>query len=38
MVKDYIALTKPRIVLLLVFTTITAMVIAANGVRCKLQC
>ena len=30
--KAYVQLTKPRIVLLLLFTTITAMVIAANGV------
>lgn len=31
-IKDYIALTKPRIVVLLVFTTVTAMMIAADGV------
>ena len=29
--RDYIQLTKPRIVVLLVFTTVTAMVIAAQG-------
>ncbi|MBV9865539.1 MAG: protoheme IX farnesyltransferase [Abitibacteriaceae bacterium] len=29
--KDYIALTKPRVISLLLFTTITAMVIAAGG-------
>ncbi|MBC7814989.1 MAG: protoheme IX farnesyltransferase, partial [Burkholderiales bacterium] len=32
MAKAYLQLTKPRIVLLLLFTTITTMVIAANGV------
>lgn len=31
MVKDYIALTKPRVISLLLFTTILAMVIAAGG-------
>jgi protoheme IX farnesyltransferase len=31
-VLTYVELTKPRIVLLLLFTTVTAMVIAANGV------
>ena len=31
-IRDYIQLTKPRIVVLLVFTTVTAMVIAAQGV------
>jgi len=30
--KDYVALAKPRIAILLVFTTVTAMMIAANGV------
>lgn len=30
-VKDYIALTKPRVISLLLFTTILAMVIAAGG-------
>src|SRR5579859_3090591 len=34
--SDYIQLTKPRIVLLLIFTTITAMVIGANGTTLKL--
>src|SRR5258707_1248677 len=29
--RDYLALTKPRIVVLLIFTTVTAMVIAAQG-------
>jgi heme o synthase len=29
--RDYLALTKPRIVILLVFTTVTAMVVAARG-------
>jgi heme o synthase len=29
--RDYFQLTKPRIVVLLIFTTVTAMVIAANG-------
>ncbi len=31
-VRDYVELTKPRIVLLLLFTTLTAMVIAADGI------
>ncbi|NWF68051.1 MAG: protoheme IX farnesyltransferase [Chloroflexi bacterium] len=31
-IRNYIELTKPRIVLLLLFTTITAMVIAAGGI------
>ncbi len=31
LLKDYVALAKPRIALLLVFTTVTAMIIAANG-------
>jgi protoheme IX farnesyltransferase len=30
-IRDYIQLTKPRIAVLLVFTTVTAMVIAAEG-------
>lgn len=30
--RDYVALAKPRIAILLVFTTVTAMIIAANGV------
>jgi protoheme IX farnesyltransferase len=30
-VRDYIQLAKPRIVLLLIFTTVTAMVVAARG-------
>lgn len=30
--NDYIQLTKPRIAILLVFTTVTAMIIAANGI------
>lgn len=29
--KDYVALTKPRVISLLLFTTLTAMVIAAGG-------
>src|SRR5262249_14675820 len=29
--RDYLQLTKPRIVVLLIFTTVTAMVIAAEG-------
>lgn len=29
--RDYLQLTKPRISILLIFTTVTAMVIAANG-------
>jgi len=29
--RDYLQLTKPRIVILLIFTTVTAMVVAANG-------
>src|SRR5437773_109874 len=29
--RDYLQLTKPRIVVLLIFTTVTAMVIAAQG-------
>jgi protoheme IX farnesyltransferase len=31
-IRDYIQLTKPRIAVLLVFTTVTAMMIAAEGV------
>jgi heme o synthase len=31
LLRDYFQLTKPRIVILLIFTTVTAMVIAANG-------
>jgi len=31
-IHDFIQLTKPRIILLLVFTTVTAMIIAADGV------
>ncbi len=31
-INDYVQLTKPRIAILLVFTTVTAMIIAANGV------
>ena len=30
--RDYLQLTKPRIVVLLIFTTVTAMVIAAQGI------
>src|SRR5262245_8228668 len=29
--RDYLQLTKPRIVVLLIFTTVTAMVVAAQG-------
>ncbi len=29
--KDYLALTKPRVISLLLFTTLTAMIIAAGG-------
>ena len=31
-IRDYIQLTKPRIAVLLVFTTVTAMMIAADGI------
>jgi heme o synthase len=31
--KDYLALTKPRVISLLLFTTVTAMLIAAGGAR-----
>jgi heme o synthase len=31
--KDYLALTKPRVISLLLFTTVTAMLIAAGGER-----
>ncbi len=31
LLRDYLQLTKPRIVVLLIFTTVTAMVIAAQG-------
>lgn len=31
LLRDYVALAKPRIAILLVFTTVTAMIIAANG-------
>ena len=34
-ISDYVQLTKPRIVLLLIFTTISAMVIAADGTTLK---
>ncbi|MCA9876059.1 MAG: heme o synthase [Anaerolineales bacterium] len=35
--QDYLQLTKPRIVLLLLFTTLTAMVVAAQGHNLPLQ-
>mgnify|MGYP003510469056 CR=1 FL=1 len=35
--KAYVALTKPRVIELLLITTIPVMILAANGIRARVE-